>query len=75
MLSILGAIFGAGVKWVLSYFTPSKDEKLGKLEQKSADQAETIKEMNIAKNVSDRVDGMSDADATGLSDKLNKRAD
>lgn len=37
MISILGSILGAGLKWALSYFMPSKDEKLGQLEQKTAD--------------------------------------
>lgn len=37
MISILGSILSAVVKGLMAFFLPSKDEKLGQLEQKTAD--------------------------------------
>jgi hypothetical protein len=73
MPTIIGAIISAGLKWVLSCFMPSKDEKLGKLEVKNADQAEIIKEDQTAMAAADAVDRSDDAAAEQLRAKLNNR--
>ncbi len=64
-----------GVRWLIGCFTPSHDERLGRAEVTVDAQKLTIKEMEVDKKVSDRVDNMSDADIARLSDRLNKRSD
>ena len=50
MFSILGAILGAGVKWVFSYFMPSKDQKLGQLQVKSQEQGQALNDIKKAED-------------------------
>ena len=73
MFTTLGAIISAGLKFALSYFLPSKDEKLGQAEEANKIQAGVIKDEQVAKNVGDRVDNMSTADANQLQFDLNDR--
>lgn len=48
MFSIIGAIISAGLKYVLSYFMPSKDEKLGQLEVTNKANVEAINDLEKA---------------------------
>jgi len=73
MFSIIGSVLSAVVKGLLNFFLPSKDEKLGQAEEANKIQAGIIKDETVAKNVSDRVDNMSAADAKQLQFDLNNR--
>lgn len=50
MLSIIGAIISAGLKWALSYFMPSKDQKIGQLEVKSQEQGQAFNDIKKAQD-------------------------
>lgn len=69
-MSFITAIISAGLKWAMSYFMPSKDEKLGKLEVENADQAAIIKTDQTAKAAEDIVDR---GNVEQLRTKLNDR--
>ena len=65
MPPIVGIILNAGLKWLMDYFMPSKDEKLGKLEVISKDQSDEltdIQKAQVARN----------GDNSGLDDELRK---
>ena len=55
MLSFLGSILGVGLKWVLSYFAPSKDEKLGQLEVIDNEHIHAFKDIKKAQAARDAV--------------------
>ena len=61
------------VKAGLSFFMPSKDEKLGKLEVENADKTAVIKDDQTAHAAADVVDRADDAAADVLRSKLNDR--
>lgn len=73
MPTIIGDIFAAVVKGLMSLLLPSKDEKLGKLEVENADKAAIIKDDQTAKAAADVVDRSSDAAAEQLRAKLDGR--
>lgn len=72
-MSFIATIISAGLKWALSYFMPSKDEKLGKLEVQNADQAEVINDEHVSSEVDARIDNTPDDKLVRLSDRLNNR--
>ncbi len=56
MGSIIAQILLAGVKWVLSYFTPSNDERLGRAEVTVDAQNKELKNVEVKKHIDDVVD-------------------
>lgn len=60
MLTVLGAIISGGMKWVLSYFMPSKDEKLGQLEVTDKVQKESLDEIQKSKDARDSLNSNPD---------------
>lgn len=69
--------FGAAIAklacLVWKFFVPSTDRQLGRAEEANKTQAEVIKDDQVAKTVSDKVDNMSSASADQLQLDLNKR--
>lgn len=63
MLSIFGAIISAGLKWALSYFMPSKDEKLGQLEVSDKEKTDAL---NDIKKAQDAVSAVKSGDSLSV---------
>ena len=70
MFSILGSILGAGLKWALSYFMPSKEEKLGQFETTDKEKTDALDDIKKAQAA---VAAVKSGDALSVSDDSANR--
>lgn len=69
--TIIGDVFAAVIKGFFGLFAKTPEEKLGIAETKNENAAKTIHDLQVDKAVSDRVDGMSDAERLRLATAIN----
>lgn len=71
--SLISFIAELAVNIFMKLRAANRDEEIGVLKTINKQNAEALKDEQIAKNVSDRIDSLPDAKLDSLSDKLNNR--